>query len=82
MNDERRKAREGAVLTVTIVGVHVEVWNLPAVDAGICAPAVTVFAVAAHGHCQHGAPGGHGGGGSRETTSSGLAPPPAPSLGR
>lgn len=54
-----RKAGEGAVLTVTVVRVHVEVWNLPAMDAGICPTAVTVFTVAAHGYCQHGAPGGY-----------------------
>lgn len=56
MTGGERKARRGGRLTVTIVGVHVEVWNLPAVDAGICPATVTVFTVAAHGYCQHGAP--------------------------
>lgn len=57
-----RKAREGAVLTVTIIGVHAEVRDPPAVDAGICPAAVTVLAVAAHGYGQHGAPEGYKGG--------------------
>lgn len=57
-----RKAGHGSYLTITIIGVHVEVWNLPAVDAGICPTTVTVFAVAAHGYCQHRAPGGYKGG--------------------
>lgn len=46
----------GGVLTVAVVGVHVEVWNLPAVDAGIRPSTVAVLAVAAHGYCQHRAP--------------------------
>ena len=32
---------------VTVLGVHVEVWNLPAMDAGVCPTTVTVFTVAA-----------------------------------
>lgn len=61
----RRWGGQGkSCLTVTIVGVHVEVWNLPAVDAGICPTTVTVFTVAAHGYCQHGAPGGYKVGGN------------------
>lgn len=39
---------------VTIVGVHVEVWNLPAVDVVICP--TTDNTVVVHGYCQHGAP--------------------------
>lgn len=56
---ESRKGWQGAALTVTVIGVHVEVWNLPAVDAGICPTAVTVLTVAAHGYCQHRTPGWH-----------------------
>lgn len=72
------KEGQGSCLTVTIVGVHVEIWNLPAMDAGICPTTVTVFTVAAHGYCQHGAPGRYKGG---EMKSSVLAPSSAPSLG-
>lgn len=59
---------EGAVLTITVIGVHVEVGNLPAVDAGVCPATVTAFAVAAHGYCQHRAPAGR-------TEKLNLAPP-------
>lgn len=62
-------------LTVTIIGVHVEVWNLPAVDAGICPTTVTVFTVAAHGDCQHGAPGGFKVGGNEKLN---ARPSPGP----
>lgn len=71
-----REAKRGGRLTVTVIGVHVEVWNLPAVDAGIRPAAVAVFTVAAHGYCQHGAPGGCGGGGPRNDET--LSPRPAP----
>lgn len=68
---------EGAVLTVAIVGVHVEVWNLPAVDAGIRPPTVAALTVAAHGHCQHRAPAGCTGGGGAMKHS--ISPLPRPS---
>jgi hypothetical protein len=41
---------------ITLVGVHVEVWNLPVVDAGIRLATVTVLTVTAHGYCQHQGP--------------------------
>lgn len=62
---------------VTIVGVHVEVWNLPAVDAGICPTTVTVFTVAAQGYCQHGAPRGYKGGDEQLS----VCPSPIPPWG-
>lgn len=47
----------GVVLTVAIIGIHAEVWNLPTMDAGIRPATVAVFTVAAHSHSQHWAPG-------------------------
>lgn len=58
----RCRQEEGAVLTITVIGVHVEVRNLPAVDAGICPTTVTAFAIAAHGYCQYRTPAGCRGG--------------------